>query len=105
MIHTLSPTQPHPHLPAAALPSQALAADYATISSLRRMALHQQRKPLIHSGEFIGMVLQHHPELAAFIDESDLGSVHLEVGALKLATRTAFEHSNFAAVRKHLQLV
>lgn len=105
MMPTLSPAQPLPHLPAAARSSQTLASDYATVSSLRRMALHQQPKPLILSSEFNDLILQHLPEVAAFLDESDLGYLHLEVGALKQATRKAFEQSNFASVRKHLLLV
>jgi len=79
--------------------------DFKTFASLRRMVSHQQSKPLIKRTDFMKLVTLYLPEVAARIEESDFGVVHLEIGAMKLATRDAFARSDFATVRKHLLLV
>lgn len=79
--------------------------DFKTFASLHRMVTHQQSKPLIKRTDFMKQVTLYLPEVAARIEESDFGIVHLEVGALKLATRDAFTRSDFATVRKHLSLI
>lgn len=79
--------------------------DFRMFASLRRMVAHQLYKPLIGRLEFVRQVTLYLPEVAARIEESDFGIVHLEVGAMKLATRYAIIHRDFAAVRKHLSLI
>jgi hypothetical protein len=79
--------------------------DFKTFASLRRMVTHQQGKPLIKRLDFMKQVTLYLPEVAAHIEKSDFGIVHLEVGALRLATRDAMARSDFATVRKHLSLV
>lgn len=79
--------------------------DFKTFASLRRMVTHQQGKPLIRRTDFMQQVTLYLPEVAARIEESDFGIVHLEVGAMKLATRDAFARSDFATVRRHLSLI
>lgn len=81
------------------------ALDFKTFSSLRRMVSHQHGKPLLKRGDFMKQITLYLPEVAARIEENDFGIVHLEIGAMKLATREAFARSDFATVRKHLQLV
>lgn len=79
--------------------------DFKAFSSLRRMVAHQQNKPLLKRSDFMKQMTLYLPEVAARIEESDFGIVHLEVGAMKLATRQAILGRDFATVRKHLFLV
>jgi hypothetical protein len=79
--------------------------DFKTFASLRRMVSHQQSKPLIKRADFMKLVTLYLPEVAERIEENDFGIVHLEMGAMKLATKEAFARSDFATVRKHLFLV
>ncbi len=48
---------------------------------------------------------QRFPEVAARIDESDFGILHLEVGALKLATQDAITAGDWHAVTKYFAFV
>lgn len=45
------------------------------------------------------------PDVAATIDESDFGFMHLEVGALKQATRSAIRNREWETVIKHFEFV
>lgn len=107
MIPFPSHTLPHPHLTVAdgvLQPFEHLL-DFKTFASLRRMVSHQQSKPLIKRTDFMKLVTLYLPEVAVRIEESDFGIVHLEMGAMKLATKEAFARSDFATVRKHLFLI
>lgn len=79
--------------------------DFKTFASLRRMVTHQQNKPLLKRTDFMKQVTLYLPEVAARIEESDFGVVHLEVGAMKLATKDAIANRDFVTVRKHLSLI
>lgn len=79
--------------------------DFKTFASLRRMVTHQQSKPLVKRADFMKMVTLYLPEVAARIEESDFGIVHLEVGALKLATKEAIAGRDYATVRRYLFLI
>ncbi len=79
--------------------------DFKTFASLRRMVSHQQSKPLLRRADFMKQITLYLPEVAARIEESDFGVLHLEVGAIKLATRDAIASRDFASVRKYLMLV
>jgi len=79
--------------------------DFKTFASLRRMVSHQQSKPLIKRADFMKLVTLYLPEVAARIEESDFGVVHLEIGAMKMATKEAFARNDFSTVRKHLFLI
>lgn len=107
MIPFPTRTLPHTDLPIAdsiMQPFEQLL-DFKTFSSLRRMVTHQHSKPLIKRTDFMKQVTLYLPEVAARIEESDFGIVHLEVGAMRLATREAILACDFATVRKHLFLV
>src|SRR5512145_331587 len=107
MIPFPSQTLPHTHRPIAdsvVQPFEHLL-DFKTFASLRRMVTHQQGKPLLRRTDFMKQVTLYLPEVAERIEESDFGVAHLEVGAMKLATREAFARSDFATVRKHLLLI
>jgi hypothetical protein len=79
--------------------------DFKTFASLRRMVSHQQSKPLLKRADFMKLVTLYLPEVAARIEESDFGIVHLEMGAMKLATKDAFDRNDYATIRKHLLLI
>jgi len=79
--------------------------DFKTFASLRHMVSHQQSKPLLKRSDFVKLVTLYLPEVAERIEESDFGIVHLEMGAMKQATKDAFASSDFATVRKHLSLI
>ncbi len=80
-------------------------ANLDSLVSLQDMEVHRQRKPPIRCADFIQQVMVHLPAVATFIDESDIGIVHLEVGAMKLATLDAFARSDFTTARKHFSLI
>ncbi len=47
----------------------------------------------------------HFPEVAASLDKADLGVLHLEVGALKVATRYAILRRDWPTVNMHFDFV
>jgi len=104
MIPSTSHTQQQPDLPTidgVQQPFEQLL-DFKTFASLRRMVAHQQYKPLIKRSDFMKQVTLYLPEVAARIEESDFGVTHLEVGAIKLATRDAIVKRDFSMVRRYL---
>ncbi len=104
MNQTTPHIAPRPELPIFDCIAQALepALDFKTFLSLRRMVAHQQNKPQIRRTDFLKQVTLYLPEVAARIEDSDFGSVHLEVGAMKLATKAAIEQRDWVSVRSHL---
>lgn len=78
--------------------------DFKTFSSLHCIA-SQKSKPLVKRADFFHLVTLYLPDVAARIEESDFGIIHLEIGAMKLATLDAFVRNDFATVRKHLFLI
>ncbi len=107
MMPFLSPGLPSSDLPVAdagAQPFEHLL-DFRTFASLRRMVSHQKSKPLVRRADFMKQVTLYLPEVAARIEESDFGIVHLEVGAMKLATRDAIVARDLVAVRRYLALI
>jgi hypothetical protein len=79
--------------------------DFKTFASLRRMVSHQQSKPLLRRADFMKQIMLYLPEVAARIEESDFGVLHLEVGAMKLATKDAIANRDFTSAHKHLVLI
>ena len=79
--------------------------DFKTFASLRRMVSHQQSKPLLKRADFMKQITLYLPEVAARIEESDFGVLHLEMGAVKLAAKDAIVNRDFTSVRKYLTLV
>jgi hypothetical protein len=53
------------------------------------------------STRFAGYLAIRFPEVVAAMDEEDLGVLHLEVGALKIATRDAILRRDWTTVRDH----
>ena len=54
---------------------------------------------------FADCLAVHFPDVAATIDEADFGLLHLEVSALKLATRNAILKRDWATLRAHFAFV
>lgn len=79
--------------------------DFNTFASLRRMVSHQLSKPLLKRADFMKQITLYLPEVAALIEESDFGVLHLEVGAVRLATKVAIANRDFDCVRRYLTLV
>lgn len=79
--------------------------DFKTFTSLRRMVARQHSKPLVNRADFMQQITLYLPEVAALIEESDFGIVHLEVGAVCIATKKAIAKRDFATVRQHLSLI
>lgn len=57
--------------------------------------------PVSEHTRFASHLALYFPDAAARIDEVDFGTLHLEVGALKLETRDAIAKRNWNAVRDH----
>lgn len=91
--------------PVSAAMPQPHALDFKTFCSLRRMVAHQRKKWAVGSADFMQLLTLHLPEVAEHVDESDFGYIHLEVGVLKLATRTAIECRDASALLRHFILV
>ncbi len=74
-----------------------------------RHALHGQRTsgPVTIMGrlDFVRHVALHLPDVSARIAEDDFGILHLEMGAMKLATRDAIRGYDFHAVRRHFAFI
>ncbi len=71
--------------------------------------LHQLAafKPLpgARRSRFVDHLAIYLPEVAATMGEDDFGVLHLEVGALKLATRDAIVRRDWPVVRRHFAFV
>jgi hypothetical protein len=79
--------------------------DFRKFTSLRSMLSKKQSRPLMTRLDFMQQIALYLPEVSELIEESDFGILHLEVGALKLATRQALRQFNLSRIRSHLFLV
>lgn len=82
--------------------------NFNVFSSLRQ-ALHSRSKSMpvtiMSRGDFIHHVTLHMPEVSALIEEDDFGILHLEMGAMKLATQCAIMRYEFHTVRRHFSFI
>ncbi|MDD2686423.1 MAG: hypothetical protein PHY62_09720 [Gallionella sp.] len=107
MINLITQTLPRPEpivVDGAVHPAEHFL-DFKTFLSLRRMVGHQQKKSLIGRADFVKQLTLYLPDVAARIEDSDFGIVHLEVGTLRLATYEAVIRNDFATVRRHLFVI
>lgn len=79
--------------------------DFRMFSALRRMLTQSQAKPLMKRIDFMHQITLYLPEVAALIEENHFGTLRLEVGVLKQATRLALQRLDFTRVRRHLSLL
>jgi len=79
------------------------------VFSAMRQALRSrtQATPITVLGraDFIHHVTLHMPEVSSRIEEEDFGILHLEMGAMKLATRDAIVRYEFHTVRRHFSFI
>jgi hypothetical protein len=61
--------------------------------------------PFARNSRFANYLAIHFPEVARTIDAEDLGMLHLEVSALKLATHDAILKHDWPTVRTHFAFV
>jgi hypothetical protein len=87
------------------MPVHRFLSDFKMYASLRRMLSVSHARPLMTRLDFMQQITLYLPEVSVLIEESDFGILHLEVGALKLATRQALRQFDFGRVRRHLFLV
>lgn len=82
----------------------ALQRGYESFDGLyRRVCLRSLR--VNGESRFAGYLALHLPEVAARIDEADYGVLHLEIAALKAATREAIHRRDWHTVGKHFAFV
>ena len=87
------------------MPIHRFLSDFKMFTSLRQMLSNNRSQPSMTRLDFMQQVTLHLPEVSELIEESDFGILHLEVGALKLATRQALRQFDFSRIRHHLLLV
>jgi hypothetical protein len=78
--------------------------DYNSFSKLRKL-VYLHPIPVAGYSRFAGYLAIHFPEVAANIDESDFGVLHLEVGELKLETLKAILKRDWPTVRAHFDFI
>jgi hypothetical protein len=61
--------------------------------------------PVAGSSSFTNDLTRHFPEVAATIEDTDSGRLHLEVSALKMATHDAIQKRDWPTVRKHFAFI
>lgn len=61
--------------------------------------------PFARDSRFANYLAVHFPEVAATIEHEDLGMLHLEVSAFKLATHDAILKNDWSTVRTHFAFV
>lgn len=82
--------------------------NFGVFSALRQKSQHRNRaEPVTVMGraDFIHHITLHMPEVSARIEEDDFGVLHLEMGAMKLATRDAILRYEFHTVRRHFSFI
>lgn len=99
-------------LPEQGMPFQNFPQDFRFnfgLFSAMRQAMHSRRAamPITVMGraDFIHHVTLHLPEVSSRIEEDDFGILHLEMGAMKLATREAILSYEFHTVRRHYSFI
>jgi len=82
--------------------------NFSVFSAMRQaMQVRRAVMPITIMGraDFIHHVTLHLPEVSARIEEDDFGILHLEMGAMKLATREAILRYEFHTVRRHFAFI
>lgn len=82
--------------------------NFSVFSAMRQaMQVRRAAMPITIMGraDFIHHVTLHLPEVSARIEEDDFGILHLEMGAMKLATREAILRYEFHTVRRHFSFI
>ncbi len=75
--------------------------DYRAFAYLRQLMCFKSLQPAAGRSRFVSALAAYFPEVAAHIDDSDLGILHLEIGELKLATRQAIAARDWDTASAH----
>jgi hypothetical protein len=100
-------------LPAAAFPpgsdmAQDFRFNFNVFSALRQtLRVRSKSMPvtIMTRADFMHHITLHMPEVSARIQEDDFGILHLEMGAMKLATQDAIRCYEFHTVRRHFSFI
>lgn len=79
--------------------------NFAALNAAGRRRASPAAISLMGRADFLRHVALHLPDVAARIDEDDFGILHLEIGAMRLATRDALGRHELHAVRRHFAFV
>jgi hypothetical protein len=82
--------------------------NFNVFSSLRQTLRSRSKTmpvTIMSRADFIHHVTLHMPEVSALIEEDDFGILHLEMGAMKLATQCAIMRYEFHTVRRHFSFI
>jgi len=106
----VTPTQGFPaqNFPTQDFPTQDFRFNFNVFSAMRQaLRSRVQAMPITIMGraDFIHHVTLHMPEVSSRIEEDDFGVLHLEMGAMKLATRDALIRYEFHTVRRHFSFI
>lgn len=90
------------------MPERDFRANYRLFAEARQVM--RSRSPelpvtIMTRADFIHHVTLHLPEVAALIEEEDFGILHLELGAMKLASRAAISRYEFYTLRRHFAFI
>ncbi len=88
-------------------PLHTLRTSFKTFSLVRRRPHHHPAATITVMGraDFMHHIALHMPEVSSQIDEDDFGILHLEMGAMRLATRAAIRRYEFYTVRRHFSFI
>lgn len=95
-------------IPAQGFPAQDFRSSFNVFSAMRqalRNRGHAMPITVMGRADFIHHVTLHLPDVAARIEEDDFGVLHLEMGAMKLATQEAIVRYEFHTVRRHFSFI
>jgi len=104
-LHGVPPT---PGFQAQGLPAQDFRLNFNMFSAMRQaLRVRGPAMPITIMGraDFIHYITLNLPEVSSRIEEDDFGVLHLEMGAMKLATREAIGRYEFHTVRRHFSFI
>lgn len=78
---------------------------FAAINQASRRGVSSPTISVMGRADFLRHVALNLPDVAARIDEGDFGILHLEMGAMRLATEDAIERHELHAVRRHFAFI
>lgn len=90
------------------VPAQDFRSNFNVFYAMRQaLRSRGQAMPITIMGraDFIHHITLHMPEVSSRIEEDDFGILHLEMGAMKLATRDAIVCYEFHTVRRHFAFI
>jgi len=90
------------------MPERDFRANYRLFAQARQVIRNRSSGlpvTIMSRADFIHHVTLHLPEVAALIEEEDFGILHLELGAMKLASLAAIARYEFYTLRRHFAFI